>query len=89
LAAGSQAADDTMTEPPLMPEWAWDGAFVFLGALAGALASGAVAWFLEKKRLKWETERSRERIAVALDAELDSKAPSQRRRKPIPIHSPQ
>jgi hypothetical protein len=37
----------------------------------GALASGAVAWFLEKRRLKWETERSRERITVALDAELE------------------
>jgi hypothetical protein len=54
-----------------MPEWAWDGAFVFIGALAGALASGAVAWFLERKRLGWEANRLRERLATALDAELE------------------
>lgn len=47
-----------MAEPSFMPEWAWNGAFVFVGALAGALASGAVAWFLEKKRLEGEAKRS-------------------------------
>jgi hypothetical protein len=56
-----------MTGAPFVPEWAWDGTFVCIGALL----AGGIAWFLEKCRLKWEAERSRKRIAVALDAELE------------------
>jgi hypothetical protein len=60
-----------MSEPPFLPEWGWDGFLVFVGALAGALASGAVAWWLERTRLKWQAKDARRRIACALDAELE------------------
>jgi hypothetical protein len=56
-----------MSEPPFMPEWGWNGLFVFLGALA----SGAVAWWLERTRLEWQAKEARRRIASALNAELE------------------
>jgi hypothetical protein len=41
------------------------------GAIVGALASGGVAWWLEKKRLAQDTNEARRRLAAALKAELE------------------